>query len=199
MGEHVIRIIDKTERAYTKWQEEGPEGVRVWGENKGIEAKPWRTCALCKKLQEQMGMWTQRFEVKCFRLKREQWGKDKLTEMSVKSLMALAVVEAQVPQKVTYSEEGTTRRGPAVYKIAYEFPKGAPKDIKEKIPIHFLWHVMQHAISLEEETGPDSGYSEYKIRHFPCRVEIKFLKYGGLCFFFFSFSIHSLKSISQTL
>ena len=76
-----------------------------------------------------------------------------------------------------------------MYKISYEFPKGAPKDIKEKIPIHFLWHVMQHAINLEEETGPDIGYREYKIRHFPCRVEIKFLKYGGLFFFFFSYSL----------
>ena len=132
MGEHVIRIIDKTERAYTKWQEEGPEGVRVWRENKGIEAKPWRTCALCKKLQEQMGMWTQRFEVKCFHLKREQWGKDKLTEMSVKSLMALAVVEAQVPQKVTYLEEGTTRRAGGVQKLHRNSQNGHQKISRRK-------------------------------------------------------------------
>ena len=39
---------------------------------------------------------------------------------------------------------------------------------------------MQHAINLEEENGPDIGYSDYKIRRFPYRVEIKFFKYGGL-------------------
>ena len=31
--------------------------------------------------------------------------------------MAMAVVEAQVLHKVTYMEEGTTRKGPVGYKI----------------------------------------------------------------------------------
>ena len=79
-----------------------------------------------------MGMWTQRFEVKCFHLKREQWGKDKLTEMSVKSLMALAVVEAQVPQKVTYSEEGTTRRAGGVQKLHRNSQNGHQKISRRK-------------------------------------------------------------------
>ena len=85
-----------------------------------------------------------------------------------------------MPQKVRYSEEGTTRRGPASYKITYEYSKEAPKDVKEKIPVYFLRHVMQHTINLSEEKGPDIGYSEFKVRHFPCRVEVTFLKYGGL-------------------
>ena len=66
------------------------------------------------------------------------------------------------------------------YKIAYEFTKEASKDAKEKIPIYFLRYVMQHGINLEEENGSDIGYSEYKIWRFPCRVEVKLLKYGGL-------------------
>ena len=33
----------------------------------------------------------------------------------------MAVVEAQVPRKVTYTEEDTARRGPARYKTVYEF------------------------------------------------------------------------------
>ena len=37
--------------------------------------------------------------------------------------------------------------------------------------------MMQHAINLEEENGPDI---EYKIRRFLSWVEIKFLKYGRL-------------------
>ena len=82
-------------------------------------------------------------------------------------LMAVAVVEAQVPHKVTYTKEGMTRRGPAEYKIAYEFQKGTPENIREKTPIFFLQYVMQHAIKLEEENGPDIGY---KIRRFPSRL-----------------------------
>ena len=56
MGE--IHIYDETRRAYVKWQEEGSDGVRVWKEDKGMEAKPWRTFAVCKRLQQQMGLWT---------------------------------------------------------------------------------------------------------------------------------------------
>ena len=75
--------------------------VRVWKEDKVMEAKLWRTSAVCKSLQQQMGLQIQRFELKCFCLKREQWGKDKLTRMSIKTLMKMAMVEAQVPHKVT--------------------------------------------------------------------------------------------------
>ena len=72
------------------------------------------------------------------------------------------------------------RRGVAGYKITYEYTKRAPKDVKEKIPVYFLRHVMEHAINLNEEKGPYIRYSQYKIRRFPCQVEVKFLKYGGL-------------------
>ena len=85
-----------------------------------------------------------------------------------------------MPCKVTYTEEGTTRRGPAGYKITYEFQKGAPENIREKIPVFFLRHVMQQAINLEEEKGPDIGYSDHKIRPFPYRLEITLCKYNGL-------------------
>ena len=54
-----------------RWYEEGPDGVEVWKEDKGMEAKLWRACAVCKSLQQQTCLWTQRFEVKCFHKKRE--------------------------------------------------------------------------------------------------------------------------------
>ena len=122
----------------------------------------------------------QRFKVKCFWLKREQWSKDKLTTMSTKTLTAIVVVETQVPHKVTYVEKSTTRRGSARNKAVYEFQKGTAENIREKIPIFFFRHIPQNAINLGEENGPDIEYSEYKIRRLLRRVEIKFLKYGGL-------------------
>ena len=39
---------------------------------------------------------------------------------------------------------------------------------------------MQQAINLEEEKGPDIGYSDHKIRPFPYRLEITLCKYNGL-------------------
>ena len=77
-------------------------------------------------------------------------------------------------------EEGTTRRGLARGKTVYEFQKGMPENIREKIAILFLRHVMQCAVNLEEEKEPDHRYCDYKIRCFPRRVETKFLKYGRL-------------------
>ena len=54
------------------------------------------------------------------------------------------------------------------------------KKERQKIPIFFFRHITQNAINLGEENGPDIEYSEYKIRRLLRRVEIKFLKYGGL-------------------
>ena len=44
----------------------------------------------------------------------------------------------------------------------------------------FQRHVMQQAINLQEEKGPDIGYSNCKIRHFPYWLEVKFYKYSAL-------------------
>ena len=41
-------------------------------------------------------------------------------------------------------------------------------------------HEMQQAINLDEENGPDIGYSDYKIWHFRYRLKIKFFKYNAL-------------------
>ena len=41
---------------------------------------------------------------------REQWRREKLTKMNVKTLMVIAVVGSQVPQKTSYVEKGTSRR-----------------------------------------------------------------------------------------
>ena len=42
--------------------------------------------------------------------------------------MTMAMVEAQVPHKVTQMEEGTTKRGLARGKTVYEFQKGTPEN-----------------------------------------------------------------------
>ena len=44
----------------------------------------------------------------------------------------------------------------------------------------FMRHVMQQAITPEEEHGPDIGYSYYKISHSKYRLEVKFCKYRWL-------------------
>ena len=90
-------------------------------------------------------------------MERKQRGKNKLKQMSVKMLMVIVVVEAQVPHKVNYIEEGTTRTGRAGYKVLYKFKKGTPENTRQKIPIFFIRHMMQHAINLEEEKRPDIG------------------------------------------
>ena len=38
---------------------------------------------------------------------------------------------------------------------------------------------MQQAINLDEEKGSDIGYSDYKIRRFTYRLEVKFYKYSA--------------------
>ena len=40
--------------------------------------------------------------------------------------------------------------------------------------------MMQQAINLDEERGSHIGYSDYKIRRFPYRLEVKFYKYSAL-------------------
>ena len=82
------------------------------------------------------------------------------------TLKAIAVVGAQVPMKVTYTEESTSRRRGARYKIIQKFEKGTPENIREIISVLLVQHEMQQAINLDEENGPDIGYSDYKIRHF---------------------------------
>ena len=94
--------------------------------------------------------------------------------MSIKTLMAIQM-EIQMLQKITYIEVETSPRWAAGYKIIYEF-----KNIREKLPVLFLRHVMQQAINLEGEHGPDIGYSDYKIRRSQYWLDVKFMKYSGL-------------------
>ena len=39
---------------------------------------------------------------------KQQWGRDRITEMSMETLMAIAWVEIQMPHKITYTEEETS-------------------------------------------------------------------------------------------
>ena len=86
-----------------------------------------------------------------FRMRGNTGGRDKLTYMSsIITLKGIAVVGAQVPLKVTYREESTSRRRGARYKIIYKFEKGSPENIRETISVLFMQHEMQQAINLDE-------------------------------------------------
>ena len=89
-----------------------------------------------------------------------------MTAASIKTLMATAWVEIQMPHKISYTEEETSPRGAqAGYKLTFEFKIEISGAIREKLPVPFLWHVMQQAINLQKEYGPDI---------------VKFMKYSGL-------------------
>ena len=94
--------------------------------------------------------------------------------------MAIAWVGIQMPHKIAYNEEETSPRGVPGYRLTFEFKREVAGDIREKLPVPFLRHVMQQTINLEEEHGPDIGFSEYKIRRSRYRVDVKFMKYSGL-------------------
>ena len=103
-------------------------------------------------------------------------GKGQVDESSIKTLMAIAWVEIQMPKKDTYVEEEISPRGAAAYNITFNFNKKVTGDIRDKLRVPFLRHVMQQAIISEKEHGPDIGYSEFKIRRIKCRVDVKFMK-----------------------
>ena len=81
--------------------------------------------------------------------------------------------------KITYTEEEASPQGAAGYRLTFDFKREIAGDIREKLPVPFLGHVMQQAVNLEEEHGPDIGFSEYKIRCFRYRVDVNFMKYSG--------------------
>ena len=117
-------------------------------------------CRVCKNLQHQVRLWTRQIEIKCFHKEKQQWGRDRITEMSMETLIALAWVEIQMPHKITYTEEETSPRGAAGYKLTFELKKEVTGTIRAKLPVPSLRHVMQQAINLEGEHGPDIGYSD---------------------------------------
>lgn len=111
-GEYEIHIYDdKVHKAFVKLSEEESDGAGILKKEQLVEAKITDNCFVCKRLQNQMRLWTQRLKIKCFHEEREQWGREKLLKMSIKSPMAIAVVGTQVPQKISYVEEGTSRIG----------------------------------------------------------------------------------------
>ena len=52
--------------------------------------------------------------------------------------------------KISYNKEGTSPRGAAGYCLTFEFKKETSGDIREKLPVPFLRHVMQQAINVEK-------------------------------------------------
>ena len=100
-------------------------------------------------------------EIKCFHKEWQQWGRDKITAMSIKTFMAIAWVGIQMPHKITYTEEETSPRGAAGYRLTFEFKREIAGQIREKLPVPFLRHAMQQAINLENEHGPNTGYIKF--------------------------------------
>ena len=92
--------------------------------------------------------------------------------------MAIAWVEIQMPHKISYTEEQTIPRGAAGYRLTFGFKREISGDIREKLPVPFLRHVIQQAINLEKEHGHGIDYSEYKIRRLRYQVDVKFMKYS---------------------
>ena len=174
LEEYGIHIYDKTQTLFLKWSE-GSDGAGRLKEESLLETKieKW---TVCKKLRHQVQLWTKCMEIKCFHKERERWGRDRSTKISIKTLMAIGLVGIQMPQKITYVEQGTSPRWGAGYKIKYEFKEKVPRNIRETLPVLFLRHVMQQAVILEEEHGPDIGYSDYKIRRSQYHLEVKSLQ-----------------------
>ena len=88
-------------------------------------------------------------------------GRDKTTATSIKTLMAIAWLGIQMPHKITYTEEETSPRGTAGYRLTFEFKREIAGQIREKLPVPFLRHAMQQAINLENEHGPNTGYIKF--------------------------------------
>ena len=67
-----------------------------------------------------------------------------MTATSIKALMAIVWVGIQMPHKISYTEEETSpREAQAGYRLTFEFKIEISRDIREKLPVPFLWHVMQ--------------------------------------------------------
>ena len=171
-------IYDKKEKAFLKWRE-GTDGAGKM-EKDGKKDVKTEYCRMCKSVQHQVQLWTKDIEIKCFHKEKEQWGRDKITVSSLKTLMAVVLAGMQMPHKISYSEEETSPRGAAGYRLTFEFKKETPGDLRDKLPVPFLGHGIQQLINLEKEHGPDIGYSEYKIRCTRYRVNVIFLKYSWL-------------------
>ena len=159
--EYEMHIYDRKEKAFLKWTE-GTDGA---GKVEKEVQKDVKTeyCRVCKNVQHQVQLWTREMEIKCFHNERQKWGRDKIAS-SIKTLMAIAWAGIQMPHKISYTEEETSPRETARYRLIFEFKKETSGDISEKLPVPFLRHVMQQSINLEKEHESNIGYREYKIR-----------------------------------
>ena len=123
--EYEMHIYDKKEKAFLKCRE-GTDGA--WKMSKeGQKDLKTEYCRVCKNVQHQMQLWTSAIEIKCFHKEREELGRDKIRASSIKTLMAIAWVGIQMPHKILYTEEETSSRGAARYRLTFEFKK---KDIR---------------------------------------------------------------------
>ena len=82
-------------------------------EKEGKKDVKTENCRVCKIVQHQVQLWTREIEIKCFHKEREQWGREKITASSIKTLMAMGWAGIQMPHKIPYNEEGISPRGAA--------------------------------------------------------------------------------------
>ena len=92
----------KRENAFVKWREGANGAGKMEKEHqKDVETEH---CRVCQVVQHQVQLWTKEFEIKCFHKESEQWGRDRKTVGSFKTLMAIAWARIQITNKIWYRE-----------------------------------------------------------------------------------------------
>ena len=109
--EYEMHIYDKKEKAFLKWRERTDGAGKM--EKEGKKDVKTEYCRVCKFVEHQVQLWTREIEIKCFHKEREQWGREKITASSIKTLMAMGWTGIQMPHKIPYNEEGISPRGAA--------------------------------------------------------------------------------------
>ena len=56
LGEYQIHVYDNMRKSFGKWTEEGPDGTGVLKVEQPVEARIMGNCAVCNRLQHQMGL-----------------------------------------------------------------------------------------------------------------------------------------------
>ena len=83
-------------------------------EKEGKKDVKTENCRVCKIVQHQVQLWTREIEIKCSHKEREQWGRNKITALSIKTLMTIAWAGVQMSQRTTskgpVNEEETSPR-----------------------------------------------------------------------------------------
>ena len=106
LEEYDMQIYDRREKVFLKWRETTDGAGEL--EKQCQEDVKIEYCRVCKNLQYQVRLWTRQMEIKYFHKERQQWGRDKVTATSIKTLMAIVLVGIEMSHKISYIEEETS-------------------------------------------------------------------------------------------